>query len=109
MTSGTPTIPTNLPHRLSPTAPYLAPLDRARAAVSPHSCDGRLRGSQVFCSAMFTYAHLAPAKWVCYVPSCPPAVPGEHRDAPFQGSVTMQLERLLVSKKELKTVLGIPY
>jgi prophage regulatory protein len=40
--------------------------------------------------------------------SCPLAVPSEHRDAPFTRSITMQIERLLVSKKELKTI-GIPY
>ena len=34
--------------------------------------------------------------------------PGEHRDAPLTRSITMQIERLLVSKKELKTI-GIPY
>jgi len=34
--------------------------------------------------------------------------PGEHRDAPLTESITMQIERLLVSKKELKTI-GIPY
>jgi prophage regulatory protein len=39
---------------------------------------------------------------------CPLAVTGEHRDAPFTRSITMQIERLLVSKKELKTI-GIPY
>ena len=57
---------------------------------------------------MFSYVAVAATRTFCYKSPCPPAVSGEHRDAPFHGSVPMQIDRLLVSKKELKT-LGIPY
>src|SRR6266852_2472972 len=62
------------------------------------------------CAPMCTYVHVETFRILPYVCPCPlVGSTGERHDAPILGDVVMQQVRKLVSKKELKSVHGIPY